>query len=63
MTAKEHIAKLHALMREEHEEFTAEVRQWAEQADAEGRTAAARQHWEHLSRLETMDKPWERQTV
>jgi len=59
VNAKEHGEVLFRLMREEHEEFVAEVRRWAEEADAEGRTAAARQHWEHVARLEAMDKPWE----
>jgi len=61
MTVDEHIATLHAVMRADHEEYIAEVRRWAEQAEAEGRTAAARQHREHMARLEAMDKPWEGQ--
>ena len=59
MTADEHVAVLHAAMRADHEEYIAEVRAWAEEAEANGWTAAARQHREHLARLEAMDKPWE----
>lgn len=61
MTADEHIAAMHALMRADHDEYIATVRQWAELAEAEGRMAAARQHREHVARLEAMDKPWEGQ--
>ncbi|MEU7821490.1 hypothetical protein [Catellatospora sp. NPDC049133] len=59
MNVDEHIAALHAFMRADHEEYIAQVRGWAESADAEGRVAASRQHWAHVSRLEAMDKPWE----
>ncbi|GAA1417822.1 hypothetical protein GCM10009662_70240 [Catellatospora coxensis] len=59
MTVDEHIAALHAFMRADHEEYIAQVRGWAESADAEGRVAAARQHWGHVRTLEAMDKPWE----
>jgi hypothetical protein len=59
MTVDEHVAALHAAMRADHEEYIAQVRSWAEQAEANGWTAAARQHREHMARLESMDKPWE----
>ena len=59
MTVDEHVAVLHAAMRADHEEYIAQVRAWSEEAEANGWTAAARQHREHLARLETMDKPWE----
>ncbi len=59
MAVDEYIATMHAAMRADHEEFIAQVRSWAESAEAEGRTAAARQHWAHVRRLEAMDKPWE----
>jgi hypothetical protein len=60
MTVEEHVAILHAAMRADHEEWIAEVRGWAEEAEANGWTAAARQHREHVARLEAMDKPWEK---
>ena len=59
MTVDEHIATLHAVMRADHEEYIAQVRTWAERAEAEGRIAAARQHREHLARLEAMETPWQ----
>jgi hypothetical protein len=58
-TVEEHKAILHKLMRDDFEEMFAEVRLWAEEAEAKGWTAAARQHREHLARLEAMSKPWE----
>jgi hypothetical protein len=57
-TVDEHRAMMHAFMREEHEEFIAKVRGWAEKAQLQGRLAAARQHREHLARLEAMETPW-----
>jgi hypothetical protein len=59
MSVEEHQAALHNLMRRDHEEYVAQVRKWAETAEAEGRVAAARQHREHVARLEAMSKPWE----
>ncbi|GAA1362643.1 hypothetical protein [Catellatospora chokoriensis] len=59
MTVDEHIAALHAFMRADHEEYIAQVRGWAESAEADGHVAAARQHRAHVGRLEAMDKPWE----
>jgi hypothetical protein len=59
MSVEEHRAALHDLMRSDHEEYLAQVREWAETAEAEGRIAAARQHREHVARLEAMSKPWE----
>ncbi|MBB5871093.1 hypothetical protein F4553_004472 [Allocatelliglobosispora scoriae] len=61
MTVDEHIAILHTAMRVDHEEYIAQVRQWAEEAEADGRVAAARQHRNHVARLEAMSKPWESQ--
>jgi hypothetical protein len=58
-SVNEHFAVLHDMMRRDHEEYIAEVRQWADDAEAESRTAAARQHREHVARLEAMPKPWE----
>ncbi|HEU0241801.1 MAG TPA: hypothetical protein VFR11_21455 [Micromonosporaceae bacterium] len=60
MTVDEHVAMLHAAMRADHEEYVAQVRGWAEEAETNGWTAAARQHRDHLARLEAMEKPWER---
>jgi hypothetical protein len=59
MTVDKHLAVLHAAMRADHEEYIAQVRGWAEEAEANGWTASARQHRDHLARLEAMDKPWE----
>jgi hypothetical protein len=59
MSVEEHQAVLHDLMRHDHEEYVAQVRAWAETAEAEGRVAAARQHQQHVARLEAMSKPWE----
>ncbi|MEU8005023.1 hypothetical protein AB0B66_28020 [Catellatospora sp. NPDC049111] len=59
MTVDEHIAALHAFMRADHEEYIAQVRGWAVEAEAEGRSADARRHWDHVGRLEAMNKPWE----
>ena len=59
MSVEDHRAVLHGLMRRDHEEYVAQIREWAEIAEAEGHVAAARQHREHLARLEAMPKPWE----
>jgi hypothetical protein len=59
MSVEDHRAALHDLMRRDHEEYVAQIREWAETAEAEGRVAAARQHREHVARLEAMPKPWE----
>jgi hypothetical protein len=61
MTVDEHVAPMHAAMRADHEEYIAQVRQWADEAEKDGRIAAARQHREHVRRLEAMNKPWETQ--
>jgi hypothetical protein len=58
-SVEDHRAALHDLMRRDHEEYVAQVREWAETAETEGRVAAARQHREHMARLEAMPKPWE----
>jgi hypothetical protein len=60
MTVDEHVAVLHAAMQADHEEYIAQVRGWAEEAEVNGWTAAARQHRDHLARLEAVDKPWKR---
>lgn len=60
MTVDEHIATLHAAMRADHEAYIAQVRKWADDAEADGRRAATRQHREHVARLEAMNKPWEK---
>jgi len=44
MSVEDHRAVLHDLMRRDHEEYVAQIREWAETAEAEGRVAAARQH-------------------
>jgi hypothetical protein len=59
LTVEEHGAILNDLARREHEEYVATIREWLERAEAEGRTAAARRHREHLARLDAMPKPWE----
>jgi hypothetical protein len=59
MSTEEHRATLYDLMRRDHEDYVAQVRGWAEAAEADGRTAAARQHRDHLARLDAMPKPWE----
>jgi hypothetical protein len=59
MSVEEHGAILYGLMRQDHEEFVAKVQGWAERAEVAGRTAAARQHRDHLAALEAMPKPWE----
>ena len=58
-SVEQHKAVLDKLMRDNFEEFYAEVCSWAERAEADGRDAAARQHREHLARLDAMIKPWE----
>lgn len=60
MTVDEQIAVLNDMMRRDHEEYIEQVRGWAEKAEAQGHIAAARQHREHVARLEAMDKPWEK---
>ena len=59
LTAEEHKAQLHRLMREEHEGYIAEVRARAEEAEREGHQDIARLHWSQVARLEAMQKPWE----
>lgn len=59
MSIEEHHAAIHGLMRREHEDYVNQVRTWAETAEAEGHEAAARQHRDHVARLEAMPKPWE----
>ena len=59
LTAEEHKAQLHKLMREEHEGYIAEIRSRAEEAEREGHLELARLHWDQVARLEAMNKPWE----
>lgn len=63
VSVEEHRAALYDLMRRDHEEFIAQVRQWAETAETDRRAATARQHREHLARLEAEPKPWEGQAA
>jgi hypothetical protein len=59
MNHEEHIKALQALIHEEYEDHIATLREWAERAEARGRTAEAR-HWrESIAEEEARDKPWE----
>ena len=42
MSVEDYRAALHDLMRRDHGEYVAQVREWAETAEAEGRVAATR---------------------
>jgi hypothetical protein len=59
MKVEDHIAVLHALWRTEHEDYVAEIRGWAEEAEAKGWADSARRHRAHLARLDALEKPWE----
>jgi hypothetical protein len=56
---EDHIAALHALWRADHEDYIAEIRGWAEEAEAKGWTDSARHHRDRLARLDALEKPWE----
>ena len=59
MTVDEHILGIRDMMLADHLKYTALVREWAEKAEADGRTVAARRHREHIARLEAIKTPWE----
>ena len=59
MKVEDHIAVLHALWRAEHEDDIAEIRSWAEEAEAKGWVDSARRHRARLARLDALEKPWE----
>ncbi len=63
MTVEEYIATMNEFMRTDHEALIAEIRGWAEEAEAKGWAASARQHREHVARLEAMEKPWEKRAA
>jgi hypothetical protein len=54
-----HIQALRDALRTEHEEWIAEVQQWADEAAAKGDTVHQRRHLDHVARLKAMPYPWE----
>jgi hypothetical protein len=48
-----------AFSRTEYEDDIAEIRGWAEEAEANGWEDSARRHRARLARLEALEKPWE----
>ena len=59
MRNEDHIAVLHALWREEHEEEIADLRRMADEAQADGRLSTAQIFQEAVAQFEAMEKPWE----
>jgi hypothetical protein len=59
MKIEEHMATLHALWRQEHEDEIQNFRRMANVAMADGRLGTAQIFQEALTQWETMEKPWE----
>jgi hypothetical protein len=53
-----HIQALRDALRTEHEEWIAEVQQWADEAGAKGDTVRQRRHLDHVARLKAIPYPW-----
>ena len=57
------IEALDEVIRADHEQFVAEIREQADQAAARGDTVASRRHLARLARIDAIPKPWERKTA